>query len=1403
MKSGLLRFAGLLVLVIAALSIPVLAQPRKPDDTRLTTSSGGAANIAAPRGENTASPNSKWRLNAVLWDQPVSSINTTAYASQDFESALDSYDIFIADDFSNASPWLIDEIFVPGDTWGPYGRCNLSCANAFTWEIYADNSGVPDGDPSGGGNPPLWHLSLPSSDSQVTLSTGVGDFLTNVTLNPSLPIALPAGNWWLSFYPNMDFVTCICQSGLHASDTTNGYDAQVINPGGAFGYPTTWTSVQDASTWALAQQDFAFRISGTAPPSGWLDGYVMDAETGGTLPPCTTAEVHAEPNGLDIPVDPVSGAYGPTALISDTYDLEARAPGYSVETARVDVFTGITTTQDFYLSRPVIEVTPASFISVTAYISQPVTHTLAINNNGHLPLGFELQERLTNPIVNANSGLERNPGIEVEPELLTQLNADEATSYMIYFRERPDLSPAFSMPWHERGWFVVNTLQAVAERAQARVRSYLDSQGVRYQSFWVDNVIVVEASDRATFNNLTSFREIAALRAHRVMQVIEPIQGSTPTNPMPMAIEPNISHVKANQVWGLGYQGEGMVVASIDTGVRYTHNALVNQYRGNLGGGSFSHDYNWLDPASGSVTPVDDFGHGSHTVGTMVGDDGGANQIGMAPAANWIACDACISTSCTGQALLTCAQWIAAPYPIGDSSSPDPDQRPHVVNNSWGDCDTTYNGWFQSTVDTWHAAGIYPVFSNGNASNCSYASPPGCNTVGNPARYGNVTGVGSTGQSNGEYASHSNWGPTDNADTVNPNGYPNLKPQVVAPGVSIRSSLNGSDSDYASWDGTSMSAPHVAALVALMWQAGPCLVGDYATTETLLEQTATPVPYSTGCGGEGPGDVPNQATGWGEINALAAVQAAREACSVVDLPWVWTDPISGTIPGPGNLDIDVTFHCTQTQDYTGTLRVIHNDPCSGDLDLPIILHCQELPPLEWDKMVGGTPWTDPMSVTVETSDTIEIVDVVTSTLIFSLTESWDPEHLTLVGYDIEPPNAGSVMTTGRSLEWEAPGAATAVTLTKWFHTEPCTWTETVIWEDIWSEGNWVTERPVLVNKEAPALWIDANYAPEVQPGEDAVFALLYGNTGGYENDVWIRNEFPPEAPFVSSTPPPDRADPAGLWVEWEVGDLARDDLGTIDVTVAIDAGLAPSTTVEIWDYIYNHVDDEADATGIRFVTPGGTCEPITGVDFAWLPVDPVTGEGVTFTAAPQPAGATPPIAYEWSFGDGHTASGNPVFHAFTVSDTFSVNVTATNACGGPAAMDHDIGVTGVPVTPTYGVDLTAAVDSASGAPGARIAFNLTVHNTGDTADTFDLTFDDLEGWTFGVTPPSVSLLPDGIALIAALVDIPPGTPDGDQDISTVTATSQGDPSVDSSADVTTTSKWRSVFLPLVLRDFEP
>ncbi|MCB2210307.1 S8 family serine peptidase [bacterium] len=482
----------------------------------------------------------------------------------------------------------------------------------------------------------------------------------------------------------------------------------------------------------------------------------------------------------------------------------------------------------------------------------------------------------------------------VDPELLARFDRSAEVGYLIRFDAQADLSAAYELGWVERGQYVVDTLQQLAAESQSEVRNYLEREGIAYEPFWIQNVIAVESSSRAAFEGLFEYTEIYSLNVIPQISLVEPEAAEQAAGASgDRAVEANLTHINADDVWGMGFTGSDLVVGSIDTGVRYTHEALVGQYRGNLGGGSFDHDYNWLDAVSGQAVAYDDHNHGSHTVGIMVGDDKAGNQIGVAPGAEWIACKALNSAgNGTGTDLLECGQFMLAPTQV-DGSGANPNLRPQVVNNSWGDCGQSYNDWYEDTIDAWEAAGIYPVFANGNAGNCAYSYPPGLNTVGNPARGYNVTGVGSTGRSDGQYANHSNWGPTDSLDTLNPMGYANIKPQVVAPGVSIRSSLGSGDSSYAYYTGTSMSAPHVSALVALMWQAGSCLTGEYVQTETLLIETAIAIPYDTGNGDEGPGNVPNHATGWGEIDALAAVTAAQNYCGDSTLDGTVTDDSSG------------------------------------------------------------------------------------------------------------------------------------------------------------------------------------------------------------------------------------------------------------------------------------------------------------------------------------------------------------------------------------------------------------------------------------------------------------------------------------------------------------------------------
>ncbi|PKN83803.1 MAG: peptidase S8, partial [Chloroflexi bacterium HGW-Chloroflexi-8] len=285
--------------------------------------------------------------------------------------------------------------------------------------------------------------------------------------------------------------------------------------------------------------------------------------------------------------------------------------------------------------------------------------------------------------------------IDVDPVVLSEMNAKGSTGYWIEFSDEVDLSPADKMDWSERGSYVFNTLTKAARTSQASTENYLTKAGITYRTHWIKNSIYVTRSDRSVLSGLMSNSGIDSIRSPRTYFLYEPDKNDAKDDNGINAIEPSLAHIHVDDVWGMGYTGNGIVVANMDTGVRYSHEALVNQYRGNNGDGTFSHDYNWFDPYGQYSAPADHNSHGTHTMGTMVGDDGGVNQIGVAPGADWMACRACNTTTCSDEALLTCAEFVAAPTKI-DGTAPNPDLRANIVNNSWGDCSQTYDGWFQN-----------------------------------------------------------------------------------------------------------------------------------------------------------------------------------------------------------------------------------------------------------------------------------------------------------------------------------------------------------------------------------------------------------------------------------------------------------------------------------------------------------------------------------------------------------------------------------------------------------------------------------------------------------------------------------------------------------------------------------
>jgi hypothetical protein len=257
-----------------------------------------------------------------------------------------------------------------------------------------------------------------------------------------------------------------------------------------------------------------------------------------------------------------------------------------------------------------------------------------------------------------------------------------------------------------------------------------------------------------------------------------------------------------------------------------------------------------------------------------------------------------------------------------------------------------------------------------------------------------------------------------------------------------------------------------------------------------------------------------------------------------------------------------------------------------------------VPPPTWDKWVNGEPWTPELGVTVETSDTITVVDVISTYSGAAIVEHWNPERLALVDYTTEAPVAGIILSDTGFLSWEFPGGAPGqITITKVFHVEPCTWTYTVLWEELWVEGIEWERQPVHIDKIPSALWIDSTYEEDIFAGQLVTFTLTYGNAGGFESRAWITNTFPAEAPFAWSDPVPDAVGPGGRWAMWDVGSLAQGDEGSITVTIAITETLPPDTMVHIYDYIYDHVDVERDWTDIALIRGPSVYLPLVLRDF--------------------------------------------------------------------------------------------------------------------------------------------------------------------------------------------------------------
>jgi serine protease AprX len=459
------------------------------------------------------------------------------------------------------------------------------------------------------------------------------------------------------------------------------------------------------------------------------------------------------------------------------------------------------------------------------------------------------------PGVNAWSSSTRP---EVSAMVMRDTDHGRSTKFMVVLKARADLRPADSLATKEaKGRYVFDTMTALAARTQAPLKAVLDSLGVTYKSHWALNALVVTGG-RAAVDAMAARTDVARIEAIPMIKSTAFAVGAPIAAPQsPGAIEWNIDRVKAPRVWNQGFFGQGVTIGNIDTGQQWNHPAIKNQYRG-WNGSTADFNYNWFDMIDGSPTPIDPAGHGTHTAGIMVGDDGGSNQVGVAPQATWFSCRSMDATGFgSEETYVTCLEFMLAPWDL-NGNNPDPSKAPSVITDSWN-CLVPAEGCTQDSlyapIVALRAAGIVPVFSAGNDG-------PGCRTVGiggPPANYNEVYSVGSSNISDA-LSFFSSRGPATYNGT-------RIKPDIVAPGEGVRSSYP--TNTYAVLSGTSMASPHIAGVIALIFSANPSLVGHVAKTEARINRTATHK-NSSEC--ESNGTYPNNLWGYGFVNAAKAAR---------------------------------------------------------------------------------------------------------------------------------------------------------------------------------------------------------------------------------------------------------------------------------------------------------------------------------------------------------------------------------------------------------------------------------------------------------------------------------------------------------------------------------------------------
>ncbi len=404
---------------------------------------------------------------------------------------------------------------------------------------------------------------------------------------------------------------------------------------------------------------------------------------------------------------------------------------------------------------------------------------------------------------------------------------------------------------------LVQGLQETAKVNQKSLKTFLQSKQAEGRvsevvEFWIFNGLAVTAT-ADVIQALAALSEVLSISPNETVQapIAPPLPPLEPRLGILSANQANLDVINVPALWNLGFKGQGVVVANMDTGVGYHETYFHPDLWAKWRNGSNS----WFDPYGQNATPTDLNGHGTWTMGTIVGGEDTGTAFGVAPEAQWIAAKIFNNSGSGTEAAVHLAfQWLLDP-----DGNPATADAPHVVNNSWT-WSAGCNLDFQADLQALRAGGILPIFAAGNNALYSYS----------PANNPEAFAVGAT--DNNDLI----WAEPTQGSSLGPSACDSTTfPEVVAPGVSIHTT--GLYNGYFNATGTSLATPHVAGVLALLLEAFP--------NATVAEQEAALLNSVVDLGTSGA----DNTYGYGRIDALAAylyLKSAKSDASTIITPTI-------------------------------------------------------------------------------------------------------------------------------------------------------------------------------------------------------------------------------------------------------------------------------------------------------------------------------------------------------------------------------------------------------------------------------------------------------------------------------------------------------------------------------------